>query len=311
MSSLMSTPPPSLLRTTTITQGAWSCSTAINGDIVYCEGGTSYDTAVPVTTQSAALPTPSQPFTATLTLNGDAQASAQGSSGPDLPMTASSTTTSPATTLVSSPPASQSTSTSTALGKAPPHNSSHPASGVIAGAVVGSLIGLAAVVGLILFLLHRRKAHHFAKDELPEAIYARLYPPKPAKLRKVPAHFGALLDSLPAPASEDEIKERISKVLSQIGRYIADYYHDAEVEMSTEVDKQIAPFETAQLSESLPYSFAITKKPTLLIQHCLLFHVINLTLSPGPGTRPFLSNTIAHGITDLHHKACSGLWAEG
>lgn len=178
--------------------------------------------------------------------------------------------------------------------------------GTIAGAVLGGAIGLALVAALLVFFFRKFERQRPPTSERAQAIYARLsHRQKSEKCRKVPPHIASVLDGLPLPATEDEIKQRLSRVLSQLGRHAADCYRDVAVEIDAKLEHQLALFETARLPESLTYCFTITKKPANLIQHCLLFHVINLTLSPGAGTRPLLPKDIACVIANMHHKVTS------
>lgn len=178
--------------------------------------------------------------------------------------------------------------------------------GIIAAAVLGSIVGLAILIELLILTYRRHRSERQPTSERAQAMYALLSQNrKPQKPRRVPAQFASLLDALSTPAIDEEVRQRLSKVLSQLGRFVADCYEDVELELDSKLQTQLALFETAHLPERLPYCFTITKRPTQLIQHCLSFHVINLTLSPGTGTHPLLPKDIAPVVAKLHPKVIS------
>lgn len=107
---------------------------------------------------------------------------------------------------------------------------------VVAGIAIGMLLAGVLLTGaILLFLLRRQKKRqlaHSPSSHLPPARYG----PNPEKgpvmaSRPVPSSIDSLL---PQPASDDEIKDHVSKIRDNIKNHIRTYCHSAA--MSTSIN---------------------------------------------------------------------------
>ncbi|KAK4936319.1 hypothetical protein LTR66_015355 [Elasticomyces elasticus] len=96
------------------------------------------------------------------------------------------------------------------------------------------------------------------------------------------------LDFLPQQADDHEVSQKLSTVLDQIGLHVENFYADAPVPLNAALESELSRFETSQLPQPLAACFERAQHPTVLIKHCLAFHIVNLTLAPGKDVNPIL-----------------------
>lgn len=116
---------------------------------------------------------------------------------------------------------------------------------------------------------------------------------------------------LPQQADDMEVQRRLSTILDQIDQHVENFYSNIIVPLNSTLEADLSRFETSQLSQPLAACVANTSSPTVLIKHCLAFHIFNLTVAPGKGTQPLLPPEIAGMVSAVYNKSLSPTCPKG
>lgn len=116
---------------------------------------------------------------------------------------------------------------------------------------------------------------------------------------------------LPQQADDMEVQRRLSTILDQVDQHVENFYSKSIVPLNSQLEADLMRFETSQLSKPLAACFAHASDPTVLIKHCLTFHIFNLTVAPGTGTQPLLPPDIAGMVAAVYNKSLSPTSSKG
>lgn len=160
----------------------------------------------------------------------------------------------------------------------------------VAGTVVGTAVGLALVTFLLTFLLMRRKRrsrsrrrHHQPSDGVLVLRKSRNRPivPKPSGASSL------FEDCLPQSAEDNTVKQRARTTLEQIGFHVETFYQSLADVGTTNMDDQLAMFDSPFLPTPLATLLSQSNDKTPLIMHSLAYFV-TLSISPLNGTEQSL-----------------------
>ena len=182
----------------------------------------------------------------------------------------------------------------------------------IAGAAVGCFIGGALIAAFACFLFFKRRSQHDRRTTGSSYVIA----PTPTHgtekdMPVVSVAPAGTFDFLPQQADDAEVQRKLSTVTDQIDQHVENFYSNRNIPLDATLEAELSRFETSQLPQPLAACFEYAASPTVLIKHCLAFHIFNLTLAPGEGTHPLLPPELAGMVGAVYNRSLSSSASKG
>jgi len=295
---------------TTLPNGAFRCTPDFNGASadIWCTYNANITSNVNIYTQSSGAPDPPVAASTSATATSGVVESTLGSSGVNNTITSAPATITPteATSSTSSASAATTFQQSTAGGK------SSVSTSALAGAAVGCFLAGVLIVALVSFFLFKRRAGR--STYTPRGAYIPSADPAYGGEKATPMVSVAALggfDFLPQQAADAEVRTKLSTVTDQIDQHVENFYTHQSIALNVNLKSELLRFETSQLPQPLAACFENAANPTVLIKHCLAFHIFNLTIAPGEGTQPLLPPELAGTVAAVYNKALSQSASKG
>lgn len=190
----------------------------------------------------------------------------------------------------------------------PDPNSIHNgvSSGTVAGAAVGCFFAGLLIAGVLAFYFMRKRSTNKRYASPAHYVPAPAHPyggEKGTPMVAIAPVAAGNLDFLPQQADDAEIRRKLSTVIDQIDQHVENFYANRSVPLTAAMEGDLSRFETSQLPQPLAACFEQSIQPTVLIKHCLAFHIFNLTMAPGEGTKPILPAEIAGMIGAVYNRS--------
>lgn len=119
------------------------------------------------------------------------------------------------------------------------------------------------------------------------------------------------LTFLPLAASDAEVQARMQELVHRIHEFVDSTYRDRRVSHDNQLEEAIEDYETCKLGTPLVTLFQRSANSTVLIKHCLTYHILNLTLCPGQGVSPFLPREYASIVADTYYRIANSKLSHG
>ena len=203
---------------------------------------------------------------------------------PTIPTSSPATTPTPsnAAPLVSATsedPSSPATATTQVLPAPRPHCSSN--AGPIAGAAVGGAAFAAAIAGLLFCLLmkrQRRDRHrHNTRDNVQEVKrpLSSLSHRDNTVSAQSPDVFSEL-KGLPQSADDVTVRHWVKTMLDHVELHVENFYDNRRAEPNAQARQALETIDARDLSQSASALLGWSDKPTVLIKHYMLRHILSL-----------------------------------
>jgi len=186
----------------------------------------------------------------------------------------------------------------------------------VAGAAIGCFIAGLLVAATAVFFLMRKRSNNRRYASPANYTPAAAHPYGGEKgtplvaIDPLPTNASGL-DFLPQQADDAEVRRKLSTVIDQIDQHVENFYANRPVSLTAAMEGELSRFETSQLSQPLAACFDQATQPTVLIKHCLAFHIFNLTMAPGEGTAPILPPELASMVAMVYHKSLAPNTSKG
>jgi hypothetical protein len=145
-------------------------------------------------------------------------------------------------------------------------------------------VGGAIIAGLLVWLIMSTRY----KKQRPLAGFAQRREGSSNNNREKPLPTGPLMGGaagagweqhLPQSESDSTIRTSVKALFDQIELHVENFYHNATVSMSPEMQAELMKIDSSYLPDSVVGLLPRTKTPTMLIKHCLA-HLIVSHITP-------------------------------